>query len=90
MCTCVPPSPLFPQVGQEVLSQQLQRERQELMEEGGQMARYASEVNSQVYREAQVRRLPCQQSSNGKSFETTLAKDLTDGICQFIRHFDPD
>ena len=23
-------------------------------------------------------------------FETTLAKDLTDGICQFIRRFDPD
>ena len=25
----------------------------------------------------------------GKSFETTLAKDLTDGICQFIRCFNP-
>ena len=23
-------------------------------------------------------------------FETTLAKDLTDGICQFIRRFNPD
>ena len=27
---------------------------------------------------------------HGKSSETTVAKDLTDGICQFIRHFDPD
>ena len=27
---------------------------------------------------------------HGISFETTLAKDLTDGICQFIRRFDPD
>ena len=29
-------------------------------------------------------------TKEGKSFETTLAKDLTDGICQFIRRFDPD
>ena len=54
VCDVASPHPT-PQVGQEVLSQQLQRERQQLLEEGGQMARYASEVNSQVCREAQVR-----------------------------------
>ena len=27
---------------------------------------------------------------HGKSSETTLTKDLTDGICQFIGHLDPD